>query len=107
MDLSKRIRQRRKQLKMTQEDLQEVSGVNQSMISKYEKGDTEPSAEKLVALASGLQTTTDWLLGLTDHVNPPVVKESDLNEMEREVLKIFRSKVPEKQKQAVEIMKAV
>lgn len=45
-------------------------GVAQEMISSYESGKSLPSANTLVKLAKYLNTSTDYLLGLTDDATP-------------------------------------
>jgi transcriptional regulator with XRE-family HTH domain len=105
--LRERVRQRRILLGLSQQDLAEAAHVSQAQISRYEKGENSPTGQPLTDLASALETTPDWLLGLTDDPARPIHDSSDLSELEREALRIFRSKTPDKQRQAVEILKAV
>lgn len=51
---------------MSQKDLAEKTGIKQNTVAQYEKGVAKPSLEVLVRLAIIFQTTTDYLLGLTD-----------------------------------------
>ncbi len=44
--------------------------INRSTYAKYETGDRTPQLRILIALAICLDTTTDYILGLTD--NPKV-----------------------------------
>ncbi len=50
----------------TQIKVQMDTGINQSVISKYEKGELLPTAENLIILAKYYNTSTDFLLDLTD-----------------------------------------
>lgn len=50
----------------TQIKVQMDTGINQSVISKYEKGELLPTAENLIILAKYYNTSTDYLLDLTD-----------------------------------------
>ena len=50
----------------TQVKVQMDTGINQSVISKYEKGELLPTAENLIILAKYYNTSTDFLLDLTD-----------------------------------------
>lgn len=50
----------------TQVKVQMETGINQSVISKYEKGELMPTAENLIILAEYYNTSTDFLLDLTD-----------------------------------------
>lgn len=70
--LGLRIRERRKELRMTVPQLAErlsatvwVGGVTRSYVSNLETADGErlPSAPVLMALADVLGVTTDWILG--------------------------------------------
>jgi transcriptional regulator with XRE-family HTH domain len=106
-DTAERIRQRRKELRLSQEVLAGLAGIDQTQISKYELGKNDPGADALAALAKALDTTTDWLVGLTDVSQRPLRGTADLSDDEREILKIFRSKSPEKRKQIVEVAKVI
>jgi len=92
---------------MTQEELAELIGTNQRQISKYENGYNDPTADVLAGLARALDTTSDWLLGLTDVAERPLRTEMDLNEDERELIKLYRSKPTEKRRQAIEVLKVI
>ena len=59
-DLSSRIRQRREQLGLSQEEL-----------AKLEKGINDLPRAKLEELAAALDTTPAWLMGLVDLPFPP------------------------------------
>ena len=62
-----RIYDVRTKLKVKQDELAKLSGVSQSQISKYEKGEvTNPSFDKLVRLAEALGVTVDDLKTKTD-----------------------------------------
>ena len=55
-----RIKERREELKMTQEELSEKSGVNRTTISAIENGKAEQvMTGTLIALAKALGTTVD------------------------------------------------
>lgn len=68
--LPRRIKKLRDQMKLRQAELGEMVGVNAPAICKYESGDVDPSLDKLIALAKALNTSTDYLLGLTDERSP-------------------------------------
>jgi transcriptional regulator with XRE-family HTH domain len=64
--VGERVRQRRKALGMTQEQLEEASGVPQGSISRIESGIAEDVyASTVIGFAKALKVSTDWLLGLT------------------------------------------
>lgn len=59
----------------TQLKVQMETGINQSVISKYENGDLIPTGENLVILSKFYNTSTDFLLDLTDEQNPYPIKK--------------------------------
>ena len=59
-----RLRELRKNCKMTQETLGEKLGVSKNAISYWESGDTQPSIEIIVKLADIFKVSTDYLLGI-------------------------------------------
>src|SRR6266446_8668464 len=64
--VGERVRQRRKALGMTQEQLEATSGVPQGSISRIESGTAEDVyASTVIGFAKALMVSTDWLLGLT------------------------------------------
>ena len=66
-ETGERIKARRQELKMTQDQLAEKIGYHgKSAISHIEKGDSDMSQSKIVAIAAALDTTVDYILGLED-----------------------------------------
>lgn len=69
--LSVRIRQRREELGMSQEELAARMGYrSKSSITKIEKGINDIPQNKLEDFAAALETTTAWLLGLEAEAAP-------------------------------------
>lgn len=66
-----RIRERRKQLGLSQEELAAQVGIDQKQISNYESSKGNPTADSLIELVRVLGVSTDWILGLTDDPTPP------------------------------------
>ena len=62
----KRMRDRRRELRVTQAQLAEMVGTAQARISQIENGESEPSIDVLMRLARALGVTTDYLLGMED-----------------------------------------
>lgn len=58
-----RMKQRRKELKMSGAILAEKLGVIRNTISRWERGERNPSMESLSAIASALDTSPAYLLG--------------------------------------------
>lgn len=90
MNVGIRIYERRKSLKMSQGDLADRAKIVQGQISRYELGKNEPTAEVIKNIATALETTSDYLLGLTDYPDRPLQSEDDLNSFERELIEIAR-----------------
>jgi len=62
MSIGKRIRKRRQELKLTQEDLASALGVTPQHISGIEQDKRNPSLSSLAKLAEELGTTVDYLV---------------------------------------------
>jgi transcriptional regulator with XRE-family HTH domain len=78
-----RVRQLREDMHWTQEDLSKrvnamVGAINQSSISNVERGGKGMRVDALAALAVVLQTSTDYLLGLTDDPEPRTALENEV-----------------------------
>ena len=67
--LSKRLKQIRTEKKLTQQELADKIGVNRVTYTNWENGNREPELDKVVELATELNCTVDYLLGLDD-TNP-------------------------------------
>ncbi|MGO5326824.1 helix-turn-helix domain-containing protein [Oscillospiraceae bacterium LCP21S3_A1] len=66
--IGKRIKERREQLGMTQEQLAEKLGLATNYISTIERGASFPRCEKLILLLNGLETSADAIFcDVLDH----------------------------------------
>ncbi len=65
--IAKRIKDLRKEMNINQTELAELCGVQQSCVSKWERGETYPDAEMIVKLCEILYSSADFLLGLKDY----------------------------------------
>ena len=54
----------------TQLKVQMDTGISQSVLSKYERGDLMPTSENLLILAKYYNTSIDYLMDLTDETSP-------------------------------------
>lgn len=68
--ISERIKERRKELNMTQKDLADAMHVSNQLISKWETGESVPSLEYLQQLSEALQTSAQELMGLREAPAP-------------------------------------
>lgn len=64
-------------------------GVTQEAISMYESGQSYPKATTLIDLANYLETSTDYLLGLTTDDTPIKYMNKTLNPKEQELIDMF------------------
>ena len=65
----------RKKRKLSQIRLQIETGIDQSLISKFERGERQPTAQTLIILADFFHVSTDYLLDRTDVETPYPPKE--------------------------------
>ena len=63
---SDKLKAVRKARKMTQIDLAKKIGVSKWAITSYEQGRTYPSVETLIKICEVLDTSSDYLLGVSD-----------------------------------------
>ena len=67
--MNNRIRQLRKEQKLTQKELAKVTGIDQALLSKYETGERVPNTDKLIVLADYYDVSIDYILSRTDNRN--------------------------------------
>lgn len=87
--LGYRVKQRRKELKLTQKKLGEKLGVDDKQIIRYEKDKYDTSTATIYDLSIALETTPNFLMGFTDDPEPPV---SELSKRETRVVNQMRKK---------------
>lgn len=87
--LGARIQARLSELGMENQELARLSGIANSSITDYIKGKHPPNALTLGKMAEVLGVTSDWLLGLDDS---PAPLPRDLEDSEKELLALYRSK---------------
>lgn len=107
MALGERMKLRRTVLNLTQDEVAVKVGKTQKQIWQYESGRAMPNAEALGKLAQALDTSADWLLGLTDDVAIPIRGVDELTATEREVLEMLRAMRPSERLKAVEVLKVL
>lgn len=85
-DFGYRLRALRKQKKLTQTQVALRLNLSKTTISGYENNTKTPSLDVLVQLSQFYGTTTDYLLGLSNH---PVLVMDGISERQQEILKIL------------------
>ena len=64
------IKNLRKEMHLTQLQLQIKTGIDQALISKFESGERVPTTDTLITLADFFDTSTDYILCRTDVRKP-------------------------------------
>ena len=70
MENDMRIRDLREDKDLTQKEIAEYLHIKQNTYSQYENGQRQLPIEFLIALARFYNTSTDYILGLTDEKKP-------------------------------------
>lgn len=70
MDYVTRIRDLREDHDKTQQDVASYLGTSQTMYSRYERGENEMPIRHLLALCRLYGVSADYILGLTDKMQP-------------------------------------
>lgn len=86
-----RVKKLRDGLKMSQDELGELLGVDGRQIIRYEKPNANPNSLAIYQLATALNTSSDYLLGLTDDPAPRII-EADLSAEERALIVALRNR---------------
>jgi transcriptional regulator with XRE-family HTH domain len=112
MSTGPRIKERRKQLGMSADQLAEKIGVSRSTVFRYENGYIEKvPLDHLGVLSAALCTTPEYLMGWTENPSPKdsvvLFKEEDLTPFEREVLAMLRRLSPDQQQAFLSLLKTL
>lgn len=73
-----RLRQRRRELGMTQRELAKVANLSPAAISQFESGVRMPAGKTLRNLSDALKTTVDWLLGRAPRNYDDILADPDI-----------------------------
>ncbi len=63
---NKRLKELRKQKGYTQKELATLIGYDQSMVARWEKGESEPTASAIKNISVLFDVSSDYLLGIED-----------------------------------------
>ncbi|RXZ83400.1 XRE family transcriptional regulator [Paenibacillaceae bacterium] len=67
---AKRLKQLRKRRKYSMQEVADAVGVAKSTYAGYESGYRQPTLETIQNISKKLNTSADYLLGLTDYADP-------------------------------------
>ena len=70
MDMNLRIRDLREDNDLTQKNVAEYLMCDQSLYSKYERGEREIPLKLIIKLAEFYKTSVDYIVGATDNPEP-------------------------------------
>lgn len=101
-----RIKELRKEHKITQEKLAAILGISRSAIAMYETEKCDLSNDILIACASFFDVSTDYLLGQSDIKKAPSLEDAGLSAEEAELLKLFRAAPEALQDAALRVLEA-
>ena len=88
MTVGERIKQRRKELKMSADELGARLGVNRSTVFRYENGYIEKlPIDILTPIAQALQTTPQYLMGWETEAKQKQPAEGELSDIKREFIR--------------------
>lgn len=97
-----RIKERRKELKLTQVQIKEICGISNGNLSDFENGNKTPSANALIALSKALHVSIDWILTGENHHGD--ITNEILSEHENDLLRLFKCLDPDDQEEIIELM---
>lgn len=93
LEIGKRIRERRKELHLTQLDIKEKTGISSGNMSDIERGNRLPAANTLLQLSEVLQCSIDYLLRGNSSISEITDMSSlaALSPQEQKMLRFFRN----------------
>lgn len=102
MLIGEKIKELRKNSKITQEQLGNAIGVSKMAISYFEKGKKSPGRESLEKIADYFGVTTDYLLGRSE--DPELNEEEDnvVSEEGKNIMSLIESLPEDERKKAWE-----
>ena len=92
MVFSERLKELREEKKLNQRELADALEAEPSKYNKWESGKNRPDFETVYKIAKFFNTTSDYLLGLSDLKHIKIVEEDDLGEFLKIIFKISKSK---------------
>lgn len=97
-----RIKELRLNAKLSQKELADLIGVNQTAVSQWERGATSPKHFQVQKLCQVFQVSDTYLLGTTDATKPPTSKDmSGLTQKQIKILEMMDQMTPEQQDEMV------
>ncbi|MEG0769904.1 MAG: helix-turn-helix domain-containing protein [Ruthenibacterium sp.] len=104
MTIGERIRDRRKQLKLTQTAVIKATSMSSGNLSELENNKYNPSLQTLVLLRSVLQCSLDWLVTGEEPCMNSLNSEPAVSLREQSILSVYRSLNASQQTEVEEYM---
>lgn len=86
-----RVKRLREARGLSQDELGQLLGVDGRQIVRYEKPNANPNSLAIVQLATALNSSADYLLGLTDDPTTQII-DADLSAEERALILALRNR---------------
>lgn len=102
--IGNRIKQKRKELHLTQVDIKRETKISNGNLSEIENGNTLPSAGALMALSRILGVSTDWILFGENSISDNSVN-SAISDIEYNCLSLFNQLDQNDQEEILDMMK--
>jgi len=96
-NFGKRIIELMQKKQMTQKELADRIGTTEATISRYISGSRDPKSEVLANLATALNTTSDYLLGIEENGNP----QHDIPSIKRLIARNAKKMTVEQKKELI------
>ena len=103
-----RLKEMRKEMGITQQQLADAIDVTRTAVVKYETGKNKPTAEVLGKLSDYFQVSVDYLLGrdMEEMKNDPAANADEVENVEAEFMKLFKRLSPEEQERELAYLRS-
>ncbi|MBH0340069.1 XRE family transcriptional regulator [Bacillus thuringiensis] len=91
-----RLKDLRREKKLTQQDIADVLGIEKSNISRFESGKQSLSSENIIKTAKYFDVSVDYILGISDYKTINKKKEEQIPKDVVELIKKINTLSPEK-----------
>ena len=108
MAIGHRIKERRKYLKMSAEELAKRLGKDRSTVYRYEKGDIENlPLDILEPIAQALETTPQFLMGWDGEKEKPTAQSDELSEEMKELIEAIKKLPDDKVQMLLQVARSI
>lgn len=104
--VGQRIKNRRIELNLSQDELAAKAGISQRQVSRYERGESDLTGQVLIQMADALGTSADFLLGRTNFSDDDF-DTTDLDAWEIEIIRMLRTVDRERRQKIANAVKAL